>query len=346
MTAEPTHITMPANTDVELKTDYPTVDPKTVFLGGLFVLALLAAITVASEIVMPIILAFTLKAVLQPVMRLFERMHIPRVIGALAVIMLLMGTVVAIGSALSTPAAEWASKLPQEFPKLKERLQDLRNPIAPIQRVLSDAQNLTLDKNNAVTVVTVQSQALPEKFLDYTRHLATGLFEMLLVLFFLLVSGDTFLRRLVEILPRFQDKKQAINISNQIEHDISAYLVTITFMNMIVGVGAALAMWSCGVENPLLWGVVAFLFNYVPIVGPIVCSSLFLMVGLMSENALLPAVTPALLYLGVHLIESMIFLFWMWGIPGAILSMPIIAMIKIVCDHIEHLKPFGHFIEN
>ena len=102
-----------------------------------------------------------------------------------------------------------------------------------------------------------------------TRDIAAGLFETVLVLFFLLLAGDIFLRRLVEILPRFSDKRQAVDIAQQIERDISVYLVTITLMNLAVGTATALVMWLCGLGDPLLWGAVAFLLNYVPILGPL-----------------------------------------------------------------------------
>jgi AI-2E family transporter len=95
-----------------------------------------------------------------------------------------------------------------------------------------------------------------------------GLFETVVVLFFLLMSGDTFLRRLVEILPRFRDKRRAIEISQQIEQDISAYLITITIMNAAVGFATAGVMWLCGVGDPILWGAVAFLFQLYPNPGP------------------------------------------------------------------------------
>src|ERR1700753_3581902 len=82
-----------------------------------------------------------------------------------------------------------------------------------------------------------------------TQHFASGLFETILVLFFLLVSGDTFLRRIVEILPRFKDKRQVVDISQQIESNVSAYLVTVTIMNAAVGIATAAVMWACGVGD-------------------------------------------------------------------------------------------------
>jgi predicted PurR-regulated permease PerM len=188
-----------------------------------------------------------------------------------------------------------------------------------------------------------------------------------MVLFFLTVSGDTFLRRFVEILPRFQDKRQAVDISQQIQHDISAYLVTITAMNAAVGAATATAMYFCGLGDPVLWGAVAFFLNYVPIIGPLTGMGIFFLAGLLSFDSLWRALLPVALYLVIHLIEgetvtpmllarrftlnpvvvilSLIFWFWMWGVPGAILSVPMLAIIKIICGRIRPLMALGHFLE-
>jgi predicted PurR-regulated permease PerM len=192
------------------------------------------------------------------------------------------------------------------------------------------------------------------------------LFTTVLFLYFLLVSGDNFQRRLVEILPRFSSKRQAVDISQQIESDISAYLVTITIMNAIVGIATAGVMWLTGVGDPILWGTVAFLLNYAPIVGPASGMLIFLLAGLLTIDTFWQAFLPAGLYLAIHLVEgevvtplllarrftlnpvlvilSLVFWFWMWGIPGAILSVPMLAIAKIVCDRIRPLAAIGHFL--
>ena len=118
------------------------------------------------------------------------------------------------------------------------------------------------------------------------------------------MSGDIFLHRLVEIMPRFSGKRQVVEISQQIESDISAYLVTITIMNAAVGIAMALAMWLTGVGDPILWGTVAFLLNFVPILGPILGVVIFLLAGLLTNDTLWQAFLPAGVYIGIHLIEG------------------------------------------
>src|SRR3990170_1074993 len=116
-------------------------DPKAIFLGGLFVLALLATAYVASEIVLPLVFAIVLKLLLQPAMRILEQLHVPRMLAALLLILALFGTIVGVGTAISGPAATWAAKLPEGIPRLQERLSFMREPIDTLQRFLQQVEN-------------------------------------------------------------------------------------------------------------------------------------------------------------------------------------------------------------
>jgi predicted PurR-regulated permease PerM len=122
-------------------------DIKPVFLGGLFLLAMLGACYVASDIVLPIVLAFVLSLVLQPAMRALERLRLPRGIAAVFLILVLFGTLGGLGAALSGPAGSWAQKLPSGIPKLEERLSFLSRPIAAFQKFADQAQGITLGAN-------------------------------------------------------------------------------------------------------------------------------------------------------------------------------------------------------
>ena len=341
-------------------------DIKAVFQGGIFLLLLLGACYAAAEIVLPIVLAFVLMLVLQPAMRFLERWHLPRGLAALVLIVMLFGALIGLGTALSGPAADWAQKLPEGIPKLQERLRFLSGPITAFQKFVTRAEGLTNPDIKAISV-KVEGTGLSDRLIAGTRYAVAGSLETVLVLFFLLISGDTFLRRLVEVLPRFKNKRQAVDISNQIETDISAYLFTITIMNVAVGVATGTAVALAGLDDPLLWGTVAFLLNFVPVLGPIIGVVVFLLAGLLTINTLWLAFMPAALYLVIHLVEgetvtpmllarrftinpvlviiSLVFWYWMWGVPGAILATPMLAVIKIVCDRIQSLMPFGHFIE-
>jgi len=341
-------------------------NPGTIFLGGLFILAALTALHVASAIILPVVLAFVLKLLLQPAMRVLEGLHVPRAVGALLAILLVIGGLIGLGTALSGPAETWAAKLPEGIPRLVEHLRILRTPFDALQRILNQAEQVAAGSAQSGTAAAVQG-SFSDTLFSGMRALADEIFTTVLVLFFLLVSGDTFLRRFVEILPRFRDKRQAVDISQQIERDISRYLVTITAMNAAVGAATAMAMYFSGLGDPVLWGALAFLLNYVPILGPLTGMGIFFLAGLLSFDSLWRASLPVALYLVVHLIEgeivtpmllarrftlnpvlvvlALIFWFWMWGVPGAILSVPMLAIAKIICDRIRPLMAFGHFLE-
>jgi predicted PurR-regulated permease PerM len=343
-------------------------DVRGVFQGGLFMLALLAALYAAREIVLPIILAIILNLLLQPALRLLERLHVPRMLGALLLIALLFGTIVAFVTGMSGPASSWAAKLPEGVPRLQEHLSFLRAPIEAVRQFWQQAQGyVSGDSQPAASTSPAFGAGLLLTIFSNTSAFAAGFLETVLVLFFLLLSGDTFLRRLVEVLPNFSDKRQAVEISQHIEHDISAYLITITIMNAAVGLTTALAMWLCGLGDPILWGAVAFLLNYVPILGPMIGVAMFTLAGLLTAKTLWLALLPAGLYFVIHLAEgeiitptllarrftlnrvlvvlALIFWYWMWGVPGAILAVPMLAITKIVCDRIRMLAAFGHFLE-
>jgi predicted PurR-regulated permease PerM len=355
----------PEQVEMPLPTDFHIA-----FEGGLFLLAFLAALYAAREIILPVVLAFVLRLLLQPAVRMLERFRVPGVLSALLLIVLLLGAVVTLGTALYGPAASWAAKLPEGIPRLQEHLSFLRTPIEAVRNFLRLAEGYVTGQ--AQPAGTGAPQAATDGGVWITlfagsRAFVAGLLEMVLVLFFLLLAGDTFLRRLVEILPRFSDKRQVIEMSQHIEQDISAYLITVTIMNAVVGLATALVMWFCGVGDPILWGAVAFLLNYVPILGPMAGLVTFALVGLLTADTFWLALLPAALYLAIHLVEgetitpmllsrrftlnpvlvilSLIFWYWMWGVLGAILAVPMLAVTKIICDRIRMLAAVGHFLE-
>ncbi|HET6196577.1 MAG TPA: AI-2E family transporter [Acetobacteraceae bacterium] len=341
------------------------VELRTVFLGGLLLLAMLAACYIAAEIVLPIVLAFVLGAMLQPVLRFLLRIHVPRVLAALSIVLALVTVFMVLALLLSGPLAQLIGQMPQTLPKLQERLNFLSAPIRSIGRALEHVESLG-PGGGQPQPVAVQGPTLPEKVLQQVRVVGEGAFGTLLMLFFVLIAGDQFLRRLVEILPGFKEKRKAVDISQQIEHDISIYLATITVMNALVGLATAGMAWLTGLGSPLLWGTVAFLLNFVPILGPTAGVIIFLIAGIVTIEPLWAAFLPALLYFLIHCAEGetatpmllaarftvnpvlvtigVIFWYWMWGVAGAILATPMLAIFKIICDRIEMLRPVGHFI--
>ena len=341
-------------------------DAKTFFLGGMFFLAILTTAYVARDIVLPLMFAVMLNLLMQPALRMLERLRVPKVLGAILLILVVFATIVGLGAAISGPAEAWINKLPEGVPRLQERLSFLNAPINALRTFLAAANNFGAAGPQRSSAGPLDGGAILSSVFAGTRSFASGLFATVMFLYFLFVSGDSFLRRLVEVLPRFASKRQAVDISQQIERDISAYLITITLMNALVGAATALVMWSTGVGDPVLWGTVAFILNFVPILGPISAAAIFLFAGSLTIASTWQALLPAALYGAIHVIEgetvtpfllakrftlnpvlvvlSLVFWFWLWGVPGAILSAPILATTKIVCDRVRPLVAFSHIL--
>ena len=266
--------------DDELLADMPLPsDAKTFFLGGLFVLATLTAAYVGRDIVLPMIFAIMLNLLMQPALGALERMRLPRVLGSIFLILVVFATIVGIGAAISGPAEAWIAKLPEGIPRIEERLRFLDAPIKTLKTFLASANNFGAAGPQPSSPGPLDGGAILSSVFAGTRSFAGGLFTTVMFLYFLLLAGDNFLRRLVEVLPRFASKRQAVDISQQIARDISAYLLTITIMNALVGAATAVVMWSTGVGDPVLWGTVAFILNYVPILGPAAAFFIFLFAG-------------------------------------------------------------------
>ncbi len=352
------------------------LDTLSICLLVLTVLAVFYTLYFTSDIVLPFVLAGVLNLLLSAPMRFLTRLHVPKPIGALLLIVALFGVVGGIGAAISVPASGWISKAPESLPALEQKLSFLNGPIRAVENGAKKLQGL-MDQTGGspprgTRVVAVQQSgtsgltSVGSSILIGTRAFLGQLFSMLLMLFFLLYEGDSLLRRFVEIMPTWADKRRTVQIASEIERNVSLYLATITVMNLLVGGLNFLQCWLLGLPNPLLWGVVAFLLNYIPIIGPFTGIVVYFVVGVFVFPSVLQALVPPAIYFGIHLMEgetitplllakrftlnpvlvmaSLLFWDWLWGIPGAFLSVPLLAVFKIFCDHVDSLTAIGHIV--
>jgi predicted PurR-regulated permease PerM len=168
------------------------------------------------------------------------------------------------------------------------------------------------------------------------------------------------------VLPSLADRRRAVEIARQVETDISAYLATVAMINTGLGIAVWLVMAFLGLPNPLLWGVMTALVNFIPYLGPMTCYVVFALLGFLTFPDLAHALLPVGAFLVLNVLEaylvsplvlghrltlnpvvvflSLTFWSWLWGIPGAILAIPITAVCKIFCDHIAPLAPLGEFL--
>ena len=354
----------PANESPEpVELSLPT-DIKAMAVVGIFSLMFMYTLYITGEILVPVIIAFLLKMVLQPATELLVGFRFPRWLAGLVVVAVPLGAVSLLGFFLAEPAAGWISEAPKNFAKIERHLDGVSTFARDVKQASKDLEKLGEDATTPA--VAVKGPPLSTFLFSGTRALVTGFLTVVLLLFFLLVSGNSFLRRIVEILPTLHDKKRAVEIISEIQRTIALYLGTVTMMNGAVGVLTGLTAYLCGLTDPVLWGSAAFLLNYIPIIGPIATALLLALVGLATFEDVWPALLPVAIFMAIHLAEAdaltpmllarqftlnpvvviiaLIFWYWMWGVPGALLAVPLVATFKIICDRIDGLTAIGHFL--
>jgi len=338
-------------------------------LTGLFVLAAFYTLYLARSFFLPIILALLLSLLLNPVVRGLKRLHIPEGLGAALIVLGLLGVLGLGVYELATPAYDWMQQAPQSLRKIEARLRQLKKPVQTVSKATEQVEKITkVAAGQEPAKVTVTGESLGQKvFSGATSFVFSGV-VMFILLYFLLASGDMFLRKLIKVTPILIDKKRAVDIARQIETEVSAYLATITLINLAVGVAVGTAMWLIGIPNPLLWGVLSALANFIPYLGAITMISVLAMVGFLTFDSLGHALLAPGVFIGLHLLESYLltplilgrrltlnpvviflgftFWGWLWGITGAVLAVPIMVVVKIFCDHSEPLAPIGEFLGN
>jgi predicted PurR-regulated permease PerM len=338
-------------------------------ISGLFILAAFYTLYFGRAFFLPIVLSLLLNFLLSPVVRGLKKLHIPESLGAGLVILSLLGLMGLGIFELSAPAYDWIGQAPQSLRKIEGRIRDLKKPVQTMSKATEQVEKITkVAGGPSAPPVQVTTESLGSRVLSRATEFIADFVILFILLFFLLASGDMFLRKLIKMLPNLEDKKRAVEIARQIETEISAYLTTITLINVVLGLAVWGALALTGIPNPLLWGVVATFANFVPFLGPITMILVLTMVGLLTFPDVPHALMAPGAFLGLHFLESylltpmilgrrltlnpvVIFLAltfwgWMWGITGAILAVPIMMVLKIFCEHSEPFAPIGEFLGN
>ena len=346
------------------------VDVRSITLTGIFVLLVFYTLYFTRDFILPVVLAFLLTFLLAPVVRGLHRIRVPETIGAALVILAVLSGVVYGVYSLSGPAGDWIERAPEGLRRVERRVRDLQRPVSEVreaaEQVQEQVEEMAGQGRRRSTEVQVEGRTLTGVVFTQTQAFLAGAVVTIILLYFLLASGDLFLRKLVRVLPRLSDKKAAIEIARDMEDHVSKYLVTMTLINAALGIAVGAAMRLAGMPNPVLWGVTAAVLNFVPYLGPVVTLGMIALVSLLTFEDLGRALVAPALYLGLNAVEGylvtpmllgrrlllnpvvifmgIIFWGWLWGIPGALLAVPILVSFKIFCDHIEPLSPIGEFL--
>ena len=335
---------------------------------GLLLLAVVYTLYFAAEFLVPVFAAIILQLLLMPAVRFAARYHIPEPVSAAMIVLALVG-ILALGFiSLSGPVANWADRMPEIADELKFKLRELREPVETVQEVSKQVEEVTSVAPDSTDTPTVQIETpgLLDRLFSSMQTIGIQLTAMLVLLYFMLAVGDLFIEKLLKAMPRLSDKKRALTIARQVEHDVSTYLGTTTLINVGFGVAVGLGLWAIGMPNPHLWGIIAAGLNFVPYFGAIVGMALLLIAALLNFPTLGTALIAPAIYFGANIVESqfvtpavlsrrltlnpvVLFLavaFWgyVWGVPGALMAVPLLVALKALCDHVERLTAIGEFL--
>jgi predicted PurR-regulated permease PerM len=334
----------------------------------LAVLAVLYTLYFARSFLLPIVVAFLLSFLFSPVVRALARLRIRPPLGAGIVILVLIGVVGFAGYELSGPVQTWASDAPQTLQTAQRKIKTL---LRPLERASRTAEQVAggvgvAGGDEKAREVVVRGESVISRVFGTTQRFLTSAMETLILLYFMLAAGDLFLQKLIKVLPNVSDKRKAVEIARKTEASISTYLLTTAAVNLTEGLVVALVMWMLGMPSPLLWGAMVALLEFVPYLGALAMTIIlsiaaltvfdtvgrammvpaaFLLINVIQGNFVSPMLMGHKLALNpVALLVGLAFWFWIWGIPGAFLAVPLMAAFKILCDHIESLAAVGEFL--
>jgi predicted PurR-regulated permease PerM len=334
----------------------------------LIVLGTIAFLYFARPVVLPVFLAGVAGMALKPLIRWLSYGHIPPAISA-AVVLCLLAAAVGIGFfQLGRPALTWMNDAPAHMAQLRQRVQKMFPRVARFNQAADAVNNLgaAKEEQKKVTTVELKTSRVPSTFINWTGTFLAGVGETLVLLYLMLASGDLFLQKLVHVMPTFREKKSAVEISHEIQQNISNYLFSVSLINIGLGALVSGGLYLMGVPNAAMWGVLVAFFNFVPYFGPVAGIILLAAVGLLTFDTLWQGLLPPAWYLLLHLLEanlitpvllgrrftlnpvvifvSLIFWTWLWGVPGALLSVPILVSIKVVCDRVPTLSSVSELL--
>ena len=336
-------------------------------MTGLFILAIFYTIYFMRSVLLPLVLALLLSYLLRPIIRGFVSLRVPPPISAALILLSFVGIVGYGFSFLATPAADWLEKAPYSLQQLQSKLLPLRQPIQNMSKASGEIEKLTNpDGSASKPAIEVKRHPIADLIYLRTPEMAASGVLLIILLYFLLAYDGVFLTKLIKLLPTLADKKRAVSIAHEIESNISRYLFTLTVINVGLGVAVGTTVGLLGLPNPGMWGAMVALLNFVPYVGAltgIICMTLG---AILSFDSLGYALVFPATYLGFAILEgnfitpwimgrsltlnpvivllSLTFWGWMWGIPGFILAVPILAAFKIFCSHIESISPVAEFL--
>ena len=329
-------------------------------------LATLAALYYARDLAIPIVFAVLLTLLLRPLFRRLQRLRVPDVVASLLVV---LGVAVLYLAGVLTIAQQgqtWLAKAPDMVKRVQAMLPQEQGPLSHLTQTTDAVRQLAQPEGDSAETpvpVEVRSSEPTATVLGTSGQFLAASLMILVLTFFLLAYSDLLVKQAIESRATFADKKAVVTSLHQVEHGISTYLATVTVINIGLGIVTAFVVWMLKIPNPILWGLMAAVLNYVPHVGALVCQVILFFVGAVTHESLWHGagaaaaffvlttvesyfITPIVLSKSLQLSPLAVILSvlcggWLWGIAGGLMAAPLLTVVKIVCDQFESLKPMS-----
>lgn len=335
---------------------------------GLFVLAVFYTLFLAADFMIPVCAAILLNLIFSPIVRYLDKVGIKSAFGAAIVVLGLMGVIIGGFYSLSDPVTDWVSRIPNISKQIEDKVSLIRKPIENVKKASEEVEKITDVENKGQNSqeVVVKKPSLLSRLFGSLRYVVMQMSFVFILLYFLLSVSDMFKRKLIKVIPKLKNKLKAERVTAQIETSISHYLFTITVINVGLGISITIGLFLIGMPNPLLWGIMATLLNFIPYVGSIAGIIIVGIVSLIAFDDITHALISPAIYAALDILEGQIitpavlskrltlnpvivfvsvaFWAWFWGIAGALMAVPLIVIIKIICDHVEGLQSLGEFL--
>ena len=323
-------------------------------LGAAFCLGLPFALQAGAEFFLPLTAAIVIAIALVPLLEWLERRGLPSALAAFFALATFLAIINAALAIIVVPATGWFARIPESIPRIQSNLAPLIDFYSTLQRFV----DRTLTSVASGTEATAQAVAAtaPTSVVDYfissAPSAAIQLFFAVLVIFFFLAGWTRLRKGTIRRRGSFDGAMQTARVIQNVVDATADYLATITMINAILGLSVALLLWALGMPSPFMWGGIVSICNFVPYLGPIVAAVLLGLGGLMTFDAVGLALLPALIFIGVHLVEanlitplvlgkrltinpllilvSLSFWGWVWGTPGALLAVPLLLILQTV----------------
>jgi len=339
---------------------------------SLAILALLAVVYTlyfGRAFFIPIFFAFELNFLLSPAIRWARRvLRLPAALTAGLLVIALAGGLGLGVYELAAPAQGWLTSAPATLKQAGDKLHKIMKPMEQVSRTAEQMDKVTSVSGNGTPTrtVVVAGPSMGSRFFGTTQSIIGALLEVLVLLFFLLAAGDLFLQKTIKVATGAASQRTAIEVARQIEASISRYLVTSALLNLAEGAVFTGIMYLLKMPNPFLWGALVTCLEFIPYIGALTLVAIltiasltvfdnvahalivpgsFVALNLIQGNLIGPMVmghrlslNPVAIFIGVA--------FWweIWGIAGAFIAVPMLASLKIVCDHVEWLSGVGEFL--